>query len=34
MKLNPLMNSVSGLYSEFKEEIDNSLLKIEQHESH
>ena len=34
MKLNPLMNSVAGLYSEFKEEIDNSLIRIEQHESH
>jgi len=32
MKLNPLMNSVSSLYSEFKEEIDNSLIRIEQHE--
>lgn len=29
-KLKPLMNNVSDLYSEFKEEIDNSLIKIEQ----
>jgi hypothetical protein len=34
MKLNPLMNSVSGLYFKFKEEIDNSLIRIEQHERH
>lgn len=33
-KLEPLIKSIFGLYSEFKEEIDNSLMRIEQHESH
>ena len=33
-KLEPLMSNASDLYSEFKEEIDNSLMRIERHESH
>ena len=33
-KLEPLINNASDLYSEFKEEIDNSLMKIERNESH
>ncbi|MBA7497309.1 hypothetical protein ES704_00037 [subsurface metagenome] len=28
-KLEPLINNASDLYSEFKEEIDNSLMRIE-----
>ncbi|MDO9555794.1 MAG: hypothetical protein Q7J40_04350, partial [Atribacterota bacterium] len=33
-KLEPLINNASDLYSEFKEEIDNSLMRIERHKSH
>jgi len=33
-KLKPLIKSIFSLYSEFKEEIDNSLIRIERHESH
>ncbi|KAF5410278.1 MAG: hypothetical protein U9N46_01955 [Euryarchaeota archaeon] len=29
-KLNPLMDNISDVYTEFKEEIDNNLIKIEE----
>jgi len=29
-KLNPLMDNISNVYTEFKEEIDNNLIKIEE----